>query len=65
MTTGTDLDDLQWHWGDPYLITAAGGHWIAIRRDDGRTLAASGPEELRELITEDYETRPVSREVAP
>jgi len=65
MMTGTDLDDLQWHWAEAYMITGAAGHWLAQRRDNGRTLVASGPEELRELITEDYEARPVSREVAP
>jgi hypothetical protein len=59
------LADLQYHWGGAYLITGAGGHWIAMRRDDGRTLSASGPEELHELMTEDYAAQPVSREAAP
>jgi hypothetical protein len=60
-----ELQDLQFHWGDAYLITAAGEHWIAQRRDDGRMLAASGPDALRDLIIEDYAERPVSREVSP
>jgi hypothetical protein len=40
------------------------GRWLAQRRDDGQTLTAPGPEELRELITEDYGAQPVSREAA-
>ncbi len=67
MMTGTRdaLADLQWNWGSAYLITGMAGHWLAQRRDDGRTLSASGPEELRELIIEDYRARPVPREAAP
>ena len=64
MMTGTDLADLQWHWGGAYLITGMSGRWLAQRRDDGQTLTAPGPEELAELITEDYGARPVSREAA-
>ncbi len=60
-----ELQDLQFHWGDAYLITGAGEHWLGQRPDNGRTLTASGPEELRELIIEDYAERPVSREVSP
>ena len=29
-------------------------HWLAQRRDNGRTLTASGPDGLRELMIEDY-----------
>lgn len=60
-----ELQDLQFHWGDAYLITGAGEHWIAQRRDDGRMLIASGPEELRELIRADYEAQPVARDLTP
>lgn len=63
--TAAALQDLQWHWGSAYLITGAAGHWIAMRRDNGQTLTASGPEELRELIVEDYEARPVARDLTP
>lgn len=59
------LADLQWNWGGAYLITGMSGHWLAQRRDDGRILAASGPEALRELMIQDYRARPVSREAAP
>ena len=59
------LADLQWNWGSAYLITGMSGHWLAQRRDDGRTLSASGPDGLRELMIEDYAARPVSREAAP
>ena len=49
MTSATRdaLADLQWNWGSAYLITGMSGHWLAQRRDDGRTLSASGPEERR------------------
>ena len=60
-----ELQDLQFNWGDAYLITGAAGHWIAQRRDSGQTLTASSPDALRDLIIEDYAERPVSREVAP
>ncbi len=53
--------DLQWHWGEAYLITGAAGHWIAHRRDNGRMLAASSPDELREMIIEAYAAQPVPR----
>ncbi len=66
MTVTRDaLADLQWHWGGGYLITGAGRHWVAQRRDNGRMLSASGPDGLREMIIEDYETEPVSRDLAP
>jgi hypothetical protein len=61
----TMLEELQWHWGSAYMITGAAGHWIAQRRDDGRTLLARGPEGLRELMIEDYGARPVPRDAAP
>lgn len=55
------LRDLQWHWGEAYLITGAAGHWIAHRRDNGRMLAARSPDELRELIIENYGGQQVLR----
>lgn len=58
------LAELQWDWGEPYLIAGAAGHWVAQCRDDKRTLAASTPDGLRELIREDYAERPVPREAA-
>ena len=65
MMTGTDLTDLQYHWGGAYLITGMSGHRLAQRRDDGQTLSASGPDGLRELMAEDHAARPVPREAAP
>lgn len=59
------LAELQWDWGGAYLITGAAQHWVAMRRDGGRTLSASGPGELRELISGDYTEHPVPREAAP
>jgi hypothetical protein len=59
------LADLQWNWGEAYQITGCGQHWLAQRKDDGRTLSANGPEELCKLMLEDYAAQPVFREAAP
>ncbi len=59
----TALDALQWNWGEAYAITAAAGHWLAQRRDNGHTLTASSPDRLREMIIEDYAAEPVSGHV--
>ena len=56
----TELDALQWNWDEAYAITAAAGHWLAQRRDNGRTLTASSPDGLREMIIEDYAAEPVA-----
>lgn len=56
----TALDALQWNWDEAYAITAAAGHWLAQRRDNGRTLTASSPAGLREMIIEDYAAEPVA-----
>lgn len=60
----TALDALQWNWDDVYAITAAGGHWLAQRRDNGRTLTASSPDGLRVMIIEDYAAEPVTPDTA-
>jgi hypothetical protein len=62
MKTMTALEDLKWTWGEVYAITGAAGHWLAQRRDNQRTLTADSPDELRELIIEDYAAEPVARE---
>ena len=60
MTATRDaLRHLSWTWGAAYEITGNGQHWLAQRRDNGRTLAARGPDALRELIVADYAARPV------
>lgn len=59
------LDDLRWHWGDAYLISFFEPDvWVAQRRDNGETLRADNPVDLRERITADYTAAPVSRQVA-
>jgi hypothetical protein len=58
-------DLLKWNWGEAYLITGAAGRWIAHRRDNGLMLIASGPDELRELIIEDYAAQPVPHDCPP
>jgi hypothetical protein len=61
----TALADLRWHWGDAYEISEASGAWRAVRLDNGVTLVASDPGELRDLIVGDYNARPVPRRPAP
>jgi hypothetical protein len=57
------IEALQWHWGEAYEITVAGGEWTAVRRDGhGEPLRAAGPERLRELILADYTAAPVPRD---
>ena len=57
------LDELQWHWGDAYLISffETPDTWVAQRRDNRQTLRADSPMILHEKITADYTARPVSR----
>lgn len=56
------LADLQWHWGDAYLIHCfRPGRWIAQRRDSHATFSADGPDSLLEKIRADYAARPVGR----
>lgn len=58
------LEEIRWNWDAAYKITAGGGHYLAQRRDDGRTLHADSPGGLRLAIIEDYAAVPV-REAAP
>jgi len=53
------LADLRWHWGEAYEISEALGVWRAVRLDNGLTLVAIDPEELRALVVRDYTSRPV------
>jgi hypothetical protein len=55
------LADLQWHWGEAYLIRHLGGRWVAQRRDSRETISAPTAAGLGELITQDYAARPVAR----
>ena len=60
------LDELRWHWGGAYLISFfEPDNWVAQRRDNGETLRADGPVDLRQKIYEDYAANAVSRQVAP
>jgi hypothetical protein len=60
MQTARDaLRDLDCRWGGAYLISGAGAHWNATRRDNGRLLVASTPGGLRDLIVADYVAHPV------
>lgn len=60
-----ELGRLQWSWGSAYKIVGAWGTWLARRCDNGRLLSAGSPDQLRELLIDDYSASPVPREVAP
>lgn len=55
------LTYLAWNWDEAYEITEACGVYRAVRRDNQRTLVATAPEDLRDLIVADYAKQPVSR----
>jgi hypothetical protein len=59
------LNVLRWNGGEAYLITGAAGHWLAQRRDNGRTLAVGSPDELRGMLIRDDGDQPVPRAVTP
>jgi hypothetical protein len=57
-----DLRDLQFHWGEAYVILHPSPDvWIAIRKDDQTTFRGSTPDKLREQIHADYFAQPVPR----
>ncbi len=58
------MRQLDFHWGGAYVIFSGDGEYSATRLDDHRVLTAGSPDELREKIRKDYETRPVPRECA-
>jgi hypothetical protein len=58
------LGRLQWDWGSAYQITGAADRWVARRSGNGHTLTASGPDELREMIVENYAEQPVDGDAA-
>jgi hypothetical protein len=61
----SDLEFLDHHWGEAYLIGAGGGGYTAERRDGrGATLAAADRDALCCAIAADYGADPVSRDVA-
>ena len=60
-----ELDELRFHWGEAYDISADGGVYTAQRRDGrGDVLADPVPEGLRLRIQADYEAMPVPRDAA-
>lgn len=56
------LNALDWNWGEAYEISEALSVWRAVRRDSQRTLIATAPKDLRDLIIEDYTKEPVPRD---
>jgi hypothetical protein len=66
MTHHEELEELRYHWGGAYVITCpAPDLWLAQRRDNRATLRAGSAGELRDMIEDDYATKPVPREIAP
>ena len=57
--------ELDFHWGEAYVIFSGDGVYSATRLDDRRVLTAGSPDELREKIRKDYDARPVPRECVP
>ena len=56
------LEEIRFHWGSAYDISAAGGVYTARRRDGkGGTLTDPLPEGLRLRIQADYTAMPVPR----
>lgn len=57
------LDALRWHWGEAYEIGVDDERGWWARRGDGLggDITASGPDELRAAIWENYALKPVPR----
>jgi hypothetical protein len=55
------LDDLDFYSGDVYDFAFSRAKWVARTGDGSRTLLADSPQELRELIEADYQSRAVPR----
>jgi hypothetical protein len=59
------LDDLNYHWGEAYVISRPQpALWLARRRDDQETLRAGTADELHDKIIADYGACPVSRRIS-
>lgn len=57
------LNDLDWHGGKCYDLAVTRAGWVAKRLDNGRSLVAASPAELRALIVADYAAAPVPRDL--
>jgi hypothetical protein len=58
------LNDLDGRWGEAYDLAVTGDGWVARRLDNGRSLVASCPAELRALITADDRAETAARAAA-
>ena len=58
---GSELGDLQHHYGEAYVIADMGRYWLAQRRDDRVMIRAETAGELLEKIRADYARKPVPR----
>lgn len=60
-----DLEFLEHHWGEAYVIGAEGSEYTAFRRDGkGGRLAAPDRDGLMDAIHADYAADPVPRDVS-
>jgi hypothetical protein len=59
-----DLEELRYHWSSAYMISWAGGHFVAQRRDTYATVSADSAGQLFLRIREDYFAHPVPRRSA-
>jgi hypothetical protein len=55
------LQELRWHWGSAYVIAGDIGSYTATRRDTGAVLRADTPNELYDVIRQDYMRKHVPR----
>ena len=59
------LRDLSFHWSGAYEFAVTADGWTARRLDNGRSLVAGSPEELRALVLADYTAEAVPRGCGP
>ena len=60
------LAELEWHWGDCYVIEREPPGWRARRRDGkGEWLTAPDAEALYAAISADYRADPMPRDLLP
>jgi hypothetical protein len=59
MDRDASLGALRWSWGEQYEISEARGEWRAVSLSDRRTLRASDPMSLREMMVRDCGCEPI------
>jgi len=59
MDRNASLGALRWSWGEQYKISEAHGEWRAVSLSSGRTLRATDPMSLREMMVRDCGSEPI------